>query len=114
MSERALQSAVFSFFGFALPDDAVAFSVPNGDGRMTTMPGTLPGFPDVGIIYRARILLIELKYKKGAVRLHQKHVHSRLTEAGAIVVVCRSVEEVEDFLLSQSIPLKASLKARAA
>lgn len=110
MTERALQSAVFEFLRLALPADAVAFAIPNGDGKMTTMPGVLPGFPDVGILYRSRLFVIELKYKKGAVRLNQTHVHHRLTLAGALVAVCRSVEEVEGFL-SQVIPLRARIAA---
>lgn len=68
MSERALQAAVFDFLRVALPSDAVCFCIPNGDGRMTTAPGTLPGVPDIAIIYRGRPIFIELKTAKGAVR----------------------------------------------
>lgn len=110
MTERALQSQVFEFLRVALPPDAVAFAIPNGDGKVSTMPGVLPGFPDVGVLHDKRLHVIELKYKKGAVRLNQKHVHNRLTLAGAIVAVCRSVEEVEAFL-SMTIPLRARIAA---
>jgi hypothetical protein len=110
MSERALQSATFDFLRVALPADACAFAVPNGDGRMTTMPGALSGVPDICIVYRGRSIFIELKTAKGAVRLNQKFVHDRLTLAGALVAVCRSVEAVEE-LLSQIIPLRARLAA---
>lgn len=110
MSERALQSAVFDFLRVALPPDAVAFCVPNGDGRATTMPGTLTGVPDLCIVYRGRPIFIELKTKTGAVRTSQKWVHDKLMLSGAVVVTLRSVEAVAEFL-APMIPLKARVAA---
>ena len=106
MGERGLQQQVFDFFRFALPDDATAFCVPNGDGRMTTAPGTLTGVPDICIIYRGRPIFIELKTKTGAVRASQRWVHDLLMLSGAIVHVCRSLDDVQEFL-GQLMPLKA-------
>ena len=113
MTERKLQAQVFEFLRLALPETATAFAIPNGDGRMTLAPGTLSGIPDLCIVYQGRPIFIELKTAKGAVRPSQRWVRDRLTLAGAVVTICRSVEAVEDFL-AQHIPLKASLKARAA
>lgn len=110
MSERALQEQVFGFFALALPSDAVAFTIPNGDRAMTRAPGTLSGIPDIGIIYRGRIILIELKTAIGAVRPKQRFVHDQLTRAGAVVSVCRSLGQVED-LLASLMPLRARLAA---
>lgn len=110
MTERALQSAVFDFLRVALPRDAVAFSVPNGDGRVTTMPGALAGVPDICIIHNQRAIFIELKAPKGRVEPHQRDVHMRLAAAGAVVAVCRSLIEVEEFL-SMVVPLKGRITA---
>lgn len=109
-SERDLQTQVFDFFALALPSDAVAFTIPNGDRAMTRAPGTLSGMPDIGIIYRGRIILIELKTAIGAVRPKQKFIHDRLKCSGATVTVCRSLTEVVDFL-TPLMPLKARLAA---
>lgn len=106
MTEQELQVQVFEFLRLALPPEAVAFAVPNGDRRMTTMPGALSGVPDICIIYKQRAVFIELKTIKGAVRLNQRHVHDRLTLAGALVAVCRSIDDVQSFL-QQIIPLRA-------
>lgn len=113
MTERKLQAQVFEFLRLALPDTATAFAIPNGDGRVTFAPGTLAGIPDLCVVFGGKPLFIELKTAKGAVRPAQRWVRDRLTAAGAIVTICRSVEAVEEFL-AQHIPLKASLKARAA
>lgn len=110
MNERTLQSQVFDFLRIALPSDAVAFAVPNGDGKMTTMPGALAGVPDICVVYRGRPIFIELKTAKGSVRLNQTFTHNRLISAGAVVSVCRSVEAAEEFL-SQLIPLRARIAA---
>jgi hypothetical protein len=106
--ERGLQQAVFEFLRHALPEEAVCFAIPNGDGRMTTMPGTLAGMPDVGVLYRGRMIFIELKTEIGAVKPRQRFVHGRLTLAGAVVAVCRSLDEVDGFL-SQLMPLRARI-----
>ena len=110
MSERALQAAVFDFLRVALPSDAVCFCIPNGDGKVTTAPGTLSGVPDLCIIWKGRPIFIELKTAKGAVRASQKWVHDKLTLSGAVVVTLRSVEGVAEFLGS-IIPLRARLAA---
>lgn len=112
MSERQLQTAVFGFLRVALPQDAVAFAVPNGDGQMTLAPGALSGAPDLCVIYQGRAVFIELKTRTGAVRPSQRWVHDKLIAAGAVVSVCRSVKDVEDFL-GQIVPLRASLQGAA-
>lgn len=110
MSERALQTAVFDFLRLALPPDAFCHAIPNGDGRMTTAPGTVAGVPDLLVVYQGRAIYIELKTKTGAVRTSQRWVHDRLTSAGGVVTVCRSVEQVAEFL-SLLIPLRARIAA---
>lgn len=110
MSERDLQADVFEFLNLCLPAEAVAFAVPNGDGRETRMPGTLPGAPDICIVWKGRAIFIELKTRRGAVRLNQRFIHERLTLAGAAVKVCRSLDEVAGFLV-QLMPLRGRVSA---
>lgn len=110
MNERGLQQQVFEFLRLALPPEAVAFAVPNGDGKRTTMPGALSGIPDIGIIHQSRAIFIELKTERGAVRPSQRFVHTRLTLAGALVCTCRSLHDVETFL-SQHMTLRARIAA---
>lgn len=105
MKERDLQSAVFEFLSATLPPECVYFCIPNGDGRMTRAPGALAGIPDICIIYRGRPIFIELKAKRGAVKMHQRFMHDRLTLSGAVVMVCRSLDEVVDFL-APLVPLR--------
>jgi hypothetical protein len=108
MKERNLQTAVFEFLSATLPPDCVAFCIPNGDGRMTRAPGALAGIPDICLIYRGRPIFIELKSSTGELRRHQRHVHDRLTLAGSVVAICRSVDDVERFL-KMVIPLRGVL-----
>ena len=108
--ESDIQRAAFQFFAWALPPDAIAFAIPNGDGRATRTPGALPGMPDVGILYRQRLILIELKRRKGVTKDHQSDLHIRLTTAGAVVAVCRSVEAVQAFL-DTMMPLRCRVVA---
>lgn len=110
MSERALQAAVFDFLRVALPSDATAFAVPNGDGKVTTMPGALSGVPELCIIYRGVAYFIELKTQFGRLSSEQREVHLRLAAAGAKTAVCRSVVEVEEYL-APLIPLRARVAA---
>lgn len=108
--ERGLQQAVFEYLRLALPDGAIAFAIPNGDGKITLAPGALSGVPDLCVIYRGRPIFIELKTAKGAVRPSQRFVHDRLVLAGAVVTVCRSLDQVHDFLATL-MPLRARVNA---
>ena len=102
--EDRLQIAVARFLDVSLPEGAVWFAVPNGGSRnpieaakMKRM-GTRPGIPDICIIWRGRSIFIELKTPKGRTSPAQEAVMSALTMAGAVVNVCRSLEDVQGFL----------------
>lgn len=96
-----------------LPHDAALFHAANETGGRdmdvqrikARRMGVMPGFPDLGVIWRARVLLIELKAENGAVTRTQKWAHEQLRAAGAAVAVCRSIEEVEAFLEAEGVPL---------
>lgn len=109
--ERGLQQAVFEYLRLALPDGAIAFAIPMGDRQITLAPGALAGVPDLCVIYRGRPIFIELKTAKGAVRPSQRFVHDKLTIAGAVVAVCRSLNDVHEFLTTLQVPLRARVAA---
>lgn len=109
--EDRLQIAVARFLDVSLPVGAVWFAVPNGGSRnsieaakMKRM-GTRPGIPDLCIVWRARVIFIELKTPKGRTSPAQEAMLSALTMAGAVVNVCRSLEDVQGFLAT-ILPLK--------
>ena len=58
--------------------------------------GVLAGIPDLHIPLLA--LFIEMKTPTGKVSPVQKAIHERLRADGQHVVVCRSVEEVQDIV----------------
>lgn len=76
--------------------------------------GLKPGWPDILIVYRDRLICIELKSNKGRLSPVQKEMHAQLSLAGALVYTATSVEHVEGFLRGAGVPLRATTRARAA
>jgi hypothetical protein len=60
--------------------------------------GVRKGWPDIEIIYRGRFIGIELKTKKGRVSEAQKKCHDDIILAGGVVTICRSLNEVIEFM----------------
>ena len=122
--EDDLHKAVADFLGIeknlALPEDAVWTTVEHGGTRGKREAGRLkakglrPGWPDIQIVYRGKLICIELKGPKGRLQLTQLATHERLRQAGALVYTATSVEAVEGFLRGAGVPLKATTGARAA
>ena len=114
--EDRLQISVARFLDVALPDGAVWFAVPNGGSRdvreaaKLKAMGVKSGIPDLCIVYRGRVIFIELKTPKGRTAPTQEAVMSALTMAGAVINVCRSLEDVQAFVAS-IIPLKGRIAA---
>lgn len=115
-TEDRLQITVADYLDRCLPDDAVWFAVPNGGSRNVREAvklkrmGVKAGVPDLCIIWRRRAILIELKTAKGRVSPEQNHRMEMLTIAGAVVTVCRSLDEVSDFL-GQIMPMQGRVAA---
>lgn len=111
--EEALQRAVASYLDVALPDEAEWWHTPSQRGTrnryemgILKVLGVRPGIPDVLILYRGQLIGIELKTPKGRLTPAQKVMRDRLMQAGALVAVCRSVDDVQAFL-GPLVPLKA-------
>jgi hypothetical protein len=109
--ERSLHRTVADFLRWSLPADAFFTTIPGGDGRATYAPGYSSGSPDILIVYGGAPLFVELKSEKGKVAQAQRETHRRLRWSGADVLVARSAEAVEAWLLSKHIPLRAHLRA---
>lgn len=114
--EDDLQRQVVTFFRWALPDDAVYFAVPNGGkrhakgaARMVGL-GLRAGIPDLCVIWRGQAYFVELKAAKGVLSEHQRQMHKKLIYCGAPVVVCRSLECVEESLREFGVPLRGSCR----
>jgi hypothetical protein len=111
--EQALHKAVAEYLDYALPPDAFWFPVPNASKRGVVQAALMkqaremrPGVPDICLVYRGRFVGIELKAKGGYLSPAQKDVHGRVTMAGGLVTVIRSIDALYDFLV-QIVPLKA-------
>ncbi len=97
------------------PRYKLLFAIPNGGYRGRAQrqgAGFSAGVPDLFLAYQAVDplpddsyhiaggLFIEMKTPKGKVSAAQKVWHSRLTEAGYRVEVCRSAQEAIDLIKS--------------
>jgi hypothetical protein len=115
--EANLQTQVMAFLRWALPPDAVANHAP-GEGKRTkaaqaalVRSGYCKGWPDIEIIWRSRAYFIELKAPHGVVSPAQRETHRRLIYAGAEVMLCKSLEQVEAALREAGMRLRGSVAA---
>ena len=109
--EEQLQRTVCQFLERALPEGAVFFAIPNGHvSRLQRMRlalgGTRSGIPDICVIHKGKSTFIELKSARGVLSPAQKHMHTQLVLAGAVVFTAKTLAQVDGFL-SQIMPLKA-------
>lgn len=115
--EEKLQRDVVQFLRLAAPFDLFWFAVPNGGLRHRKVASKLvgqglrAGVPDICCVHAGRAILIELKTPRGALSAMQKQVHAKLHCAGAVVLVCRSVEGVQNSLMELGVPLQARVAA---
>ena len=88
--------------------------VPNGGARSKIEAailkglGVKPGTPDMLIISRGVPIWIELKAGKNKPTAVQSACHDALWAAGALVLVCRSIDEVIKGLRGFKVPLRIS------
>ena len=116
--ERGLHHAVADYLDLALPNDCFWYPIPNGANfdkfRGIVLKHTKQvkaGMPDIGLVLSSgkatgRAAFIELKTEANDTTEAQDMVGSQLTRAGAFVMVCRTVEQVRDFLEVLGVKLK--------
>lgn len=117
-AEAKLQAQVMNYLHWALPANAVPHHSPNEGLRsprarqLLKASGCQAGWPDIEIAWGGpppRVIYIELKAPKGTLSPEQRDLHNRLFYCGHEVIVCRSVECVEESLRELGVPLRASL-----
>jgi len=113
-SERQLQSAVADWLALALPPDAFFSSIGHGGGgkvrgALLKRTGLKAGVPDLLVIADGRARFIELKTAKGRLSPAQREAHDALVRAGALVAVCRSIEDVAAQISAWGIPTRAKV-----
>lgn len=111
--EHSLQVAVGDALRVLLPQGAVftswdlANSASAAEGARKKRRHCLAGFPDLGVFYRGRLVLIELKRERyGALSQAQRALHPRMEAAGFPVEVCTSVQDVLEAVSRAGIPLR--------
>jgi hypothetical protein len=120
-SEHVIQCATARFLDAIIDPmpDCIWWAVPNGgirpgvvigtdangnerriskEGQKLRDEGLKPGVADIHILWRGRLLAIEMKKKGGYQSDNQKDWELDATAAGAVYVVCRSVPEVAEVL----------------
>ena len=81
-------------------------------GALRKRMGIKAGIPDLLILWRGRLIGLELKAPKGVVRQSQTDMGLAIIEAGGHWASCRSIEDIEAVLRSQGVPLKATAGTR--
>jgi hypothetical protein len=116
--EDELHHAAYRALLVLCPQDAVinTFELRNAasaaEGARRKRLGALPGFPDMAIFYRSRLVLLELKRERhGALSPAQRALHPRLADAGFPVAVCRSVPEVLAAVAAAGVPVRGRVAA---
>lgn len=105
-SERSLQIRVFGYLRWALPDDALAWHVPNSGARASARSlGIVAGIPDVNVAWQGRLYALELKVGSNDLTEIQRDRHAALKRAGIPCGVAKSLEEAKAILLEWGIPL---------
>jgi len=130
-SEHVIQCAVARYLDLALDGvpGCIWWAVPNGgtfasrvdrsSGKRVSVAavkakreGLKPGVSDIMVLWGGRLICIELKTAKGRQSPEQKEWADAATCAGAAYYVARSVEDVEEFLDTCGVPLRARSRGR--
>ena len=105
-TEAELQIQICTFLDIILPANSIYHHSANeGRGnkvqfyRKLKRMGFKAGWPDLEIITPgSQTLFLELKRPGNYATIHQKEIHTRLKAAGALVYVCKSINEVYEAL----------------
>ena len=116
--ENDLHKAVADALDYLLPADAVwtSWELANAssavEGARRRRNGCRAGFPDCGVFWRGRVVLLELKRARhGQLSPAQRELHPRLERAGFPVAVCRSVPEALEAVRAAGVPVRGGVAA---
>lgn len=96
--ESILQSNCVKWFRYQYPK-ALIFAVPNGGSRnlieakKLKKEGVMAGVSDLIVVFKNRMLFIEMKTEKGRQSKTQKEFQNRITALGYEYHICRNFDE---------------------
>ena len=112
MTEEHFQKQVVQALEYGLPNDVwftavnpIPSKTPAVAGRSKAM-GMKAGVPDLVLIVDGQFIGIELKTTKGRPSKSQVRCFNSIHDAGAIVHVCNSLEQVVDVLRGLGVGIK--------
>ena len=110
--EHNLQAAAWVYAQHVLPPEADFASVETKLGRddmvgaaMRKAAGVRKGQPDCQVVYKGRVVFVELKVAASVSDAQHKR-HAELRRAGAEVFVVRSIALLRQVFLGMGIPLR--------
>ena len=116
--EDELHASVWAALSYLCPSDAVVntWELRNAssaiEGARRKRLGALPGWPDIGVLWRGRLVLLELKRSRGGqLSPAQKLLHPRLDATGFPVAVVRSVDEALAAVRAAGVPIRGRVAA---
>lgn len=116
MSEHDIEKAITAFLKLALPTDAVSFHTNGGGFKLSVYElsrlkaaGYIAGVPDRCIIWRGGVYFLECKSDRGLLTDSQRAMFPLFEAAGARIAIVRSVDDVNDVLISWGFPLRAEM-----
>lgn len=116
--EHKLAVAVARYLNLSLPPDAIWCTTPTAgssmlQGARLKAAGYVAGWPDLQILWRGKSYFIELKAPRGVLADAQRATMLAIMRAGGKVAMAKSLDDVQEFLDQQAIPLRARLDPRA-
>ena len=113
MTEANLHETVAEFLDWALMPPALYTTFPAGWGDLPKATagrlnacGMKKGIPDILLFHDGRTIGIELKIPGGKPSIAQQAMFHQLREAGVLVYICESVEDVAFTLRDSGIPMR--------
>lgn len=103
-TEKEIQAAILDYLETI---GAVAIRVNSGmqfiqdsNGGTRVFRGAKKGCPDILVCWRGRFIGIEVKSRRGKVTSDQNEFHQTIIAAGGLVLVARTIADVESFILA--------------
>ena len=106
LNESAIQQSCVIWFNneycmFGHHERGIIFHVPNQNQQRYTNIGVLAGVSDIIIVFRGKILFIEMKDATGTQKINQKGFQARIESNGYKYYLCRSLEEFKEVILKE-------------
>lgn len=112
-AEDILHASIAKYLTLAEPPGFFWASIENrnngrNEGGRRKRRGCKAGIPDILTIYQGRVLFLEVKTPKGRLHDSQRERIPEIEQAGAGVVIVRSVDDVFHALTRTGVPVRAT------